>query len=515
MARVRVRPGSRFAFAPVLVALAALGVHGRSILFGFTDLDDRDLIVDDHTFLAQPSSLWRVFGRSYMHVVDASHAYYRPLVTASYVLDARWSGLDPRGYHLTNVALYAVASILVHALLRALALGPGVALAGALLFAVHPALAPAVAWIPGRNDSLLAVFALAAWIAFVRDAARPSAWHKAAHYVFFALALLTKESAVVLPAVCLAHVALAQPEDWKRLCQPRVIGGFAFGWATIVAGRLFVHPPGGSPGLALHEMVANAPLLVTALGKVALPVHLSVLSVASDIPLWPGVVAWVAMGVAVRAVPGVRPRIVALGAAAFVLFLAPVIALSGSLVLDQRLVLPACGALFAAGEIVRAMRLERATLAAAAAAVALTFAALTVAFEGDFRNPRAFARDAVDGSPHSALAHFCLGRSYQAAGDDDRALVEYRAALALGPSEVVHNNIAVIAMARGRWDDAERELAEEVAINPGYGKAYYNLGIVLRHEGRMDEACAAEGRAMERAPEEDSIARERERDCAR
>jgi Flp pilus assembly protein TadD len=221
------------------------------------------------------------------------------------------------------------------------------------------------------------------------------------------------------------------------------------------------------------------------------------------------------MGVAVRAVPGVRPRIVALGAAAFVLFLAPVIALSGSLVLDQRLVLPACGALFAAGEIVRAMRLERATLAAAAAAVALTFAALTVAFEGDFRNPRAFARDAVDGSPHSALAHFCLGRSYQAAGDDDRALVEYRAALALGPSEVVHNNIAVIAMARGRWDDAERELAEEVAINPGYGKAYYNLGIVLRHEGRMDEACAAEGRAMERAPEEDSIARERERDCAR
>jgi len=39
-------------------------VHGRSILFGFTDLDDRDLIVDDHTFLAQPSSLWRVFGRS-------------------------------------------------------------------------------------------------------------------------------------------------------------------------------------------------------------------------------------------------------------------------------------------------------------------------------------------------------------------------------------------------------------------------------------------------------------------
>jgi len=431
------------------------------------------------------------------------------------VLDALSSGVNPHGYHLTNVALYAVAGALAYALFRTLALGRPMAFAGALAFATHPALAPAAAWIPGRNDSLLAVFVLASWIAFARNAERPSWWHKATHCGFFALALFTKESAIVLPLVCVAHVALAQPDAWRRLRRPSALGGFALAWAALVAVRVFAHPapPGAFP--AAGEILAHLPLFVTGLGKVVLPVRLSVLAVPEDVLLWPGVVAWLALGIATWVVPGVRVRVVALGAAAFVIFLVPIVALPGSLVLDQRLLLPACGAILAAGEVVRALDLDAGVLVAAVAAVTMAFAALTVAFEGAYRDSTTFAREAVEGSPHSALAHFCLGRDYQARGDDDRALAEYDAALALGPSEVVHNNIAVIAMSRGLWVEAERELAQEVAFNPEYAKAYYNLGIVLRHEARMDEACAAERRAAERAPDDDVVRREAARDCAR
>jgi len=495
------------------VALAVLVVHGRSVLFGFTDLDDRDLLVDDLAFLSQPSSLWRVFGRSYMHVVDAGHAYYRPVVSASYVLDALRGGVDPRGYHLTNLVFYALAAVLFHELLRTLALGRPVALAVALVFAVHPALASAVAWIPGRNDALLAVFALAAWVAFVRDAARPSMWHKAAHCAFFSLALFTKESAIVLPVVCVAHVVLARPGDWARLRRPGVLGGFAVAWAILVAVRVSAHPPGVG-WMPSREILASLPLFMTGLGTLLLPVHLSVLSVAADVPVWPGAVAWVVMVIAACAVPGVRLRVVGLGAAVFALFLAPVVALSGSLVLDERLVLPACGALVALAETVQALKLDRGVLAASAAAVVLALAAMAVPFEGAFRDPRAFAREAVDGSPHSALAHLCFGRRLQEDGDDDGALREYRASLALGASEVVHNNIAVIAMARGRWEEAEGELGREIAINPGYGRAHYNLGIVLRHEGRTREACGAAQRALELGAGEESVRLERDRDCA-
>src|SRR5580700_8854574 len=53
-----------------LVVLAVALVHARSLAFGFTGLDDRDLVVGDQAFLARPGSLLRVFGRSYLHIVD-------------------------------------------------------------------------------------------------------------------------------------------------------------------------------------------------------------------------------------------------------------------------------------------------------------------------------------------------------------------------------------------------------------------------------------------------------------
>ena len=141
-------------------------------------------------------------------------------------------------------------------------------------------------------------------------------------------------------------------------------------------------------------------------------------------------------------------------------------------------------------------------------------ALVTVAFEGAFRDPALFAHDAVAGSPRSPMAHFCLGQVEQRAGHDDRALVEYRAALALGPAEVVHNDIAVIAMKDGHWPEAEAELRAELALNPGYATAEYNLAVVLRREGRMPEACDAVTRALAGSlAADDGAQRERDRDC--
>lgn len=478
-----------------VVAAAAVAVHGRSVAFGFTGLDDRDLVVDDQPFLAAPSSLWRVFGRAYMHVVDAGHAYWRPLVTWTLALDAQWSGARPLGYHVTNVVLHAVGCVLVWALLRCLQLGPPVALATALAFAVHPSLASAVAWIPGRNDTLLAVFALASWIALLRG-------RTAVHLALFALALLTKETAYALPLVWGAHAALLRVGP-----RGRALALHAIAWVVLLGARILLHPADATLTLA------NASRLVSALGEIVLPVRLSVLADARDVPVWPGVVAAVAVAAAVRFVPGVRTRVVAAGAAAFVLLLLPSVLLPGTLVVDSRLYLPAVGVAIALGEIAGALPFERRTVAAFAGAGVVALAVVTVAFESSFRDRRAFARDAVAGSPHSGMAHFCLGQSAQLDGDDDLALAEYQAALALGPAEVVHNDVAVLHMKHARWPEAEQELRQELGLNPRYARAYYNLGIVLRHEGRLGDACAAERDAVRLGADDAATARERDRDC--
>ncbi|HEX3771187.1 MAG TPA: hypothetical protein VHV30_10000, partial [Polyangiaceae bacterium] len=463
--------GARAKWLAWVAPLAAVAVHARTIGFGFTGLDDQDLVVEDHAFLAAPWSFLKAFGRAYMHVVDPGHAYYRPMVTASYALDARWSGVNPAGYHATNVALYAAVAWLVFALLRAFAMPPLVATGGALLFAVHPALADAVAWIPGRNDALVAAFALAAWLLAMPRGGRESVGRVAGCLAFAVLAALTKETAYALPLVWFAQRLF-------RAATPT---------AVLLAAVAVVTHGTGTGGIGLAAGAAQVPVLFTSLGAIVFPVSPTVLAVRDDLTVWPGVAALAAIVAATFLVPDVRRSVVAFGLAAFALFLAPAMLLPGTLILDCRLVLPAIGVFIALAEIARAAlegaHADARLFAAFTAVTAVVLAAITAGYEGAFRDGRAFAREAVAASPHSPLAHVALGEVYQRDGEDGRALAEYRAALDLAPAEVAHNNIAVLDMRAGRWSEAEGELRAEIAIDPRYAVAYANLARVLRHLG--------------------------------
>jgi tetratricopeptide (TPR) repeat protein len=488
-----------------LVALCAVVVHARTIGFGLVGLDDRDLVVDDAPFLVRPSAFWRAFGRAYMGAVDAGHAYYRPMVTVSLALDARWAGAGFASYHATNVFLHAAASVVVWMLLRRMDVGRAAAWISAVAFAAHPALTSAVAWIPGRNDSLLGLLCVGSWIAFLER--RP-----AVHFLLFAVALLTKETAVALPLVCAVHALIAEP----ALARPTRLAGYGAGWIGLIGARLVAWPPSGNATFAL-EPARWARSLVAAFGEVAFPVRPVAIGVARDIPIAPGAAALLGLALVTLALRGVRRRVVAVGVAAFCLWLLPPVLATGSLVLGQRLYLPAVGAVLAVAELLRAAapHPERQRFLGAFGGTALVvLAAVTLAQQSTFRDRRAFAREAVDSSPRSALAHLCLGQSLQLDGYDDRAVGEYREALDLGAVEIAHNNIAVILMKRARWSEAASELEAEIALNPRYARAHLNLAVVLRHEGHDDEACAQANRASELAGGDTQVEEERTRDCA-
>src|SRR5262245_28428991 len=102
------------------------------------------------------------------HLLTANLGFYRPLVAATFALDYRIWGLDPRGFALTNILLFLADVVLLFLLGRRLSLPPVPALfVGAVWAFNFHGVNMALLWISGRTALLLVLFALAGALAFL------------------------------------------------------------------------------------------------------------------------------------------------------------------------------------------------------------------------------------------------------------------------------------------------------------------------------------------------------------
>jgi protein O-mannosyl-transferase len=183
-----------------LVMVAAAAVYANSLLNGFA-LDDVHIILHNvrvHS-LSDPAAILLT---PYWPQMGTELGLYRPLIILWYALQWAIGGGAPWLFHGVSIALHAATAVLVLLLLERLAT-PSAALAGALVFAVHPLHTEAVANIVGQAELVAAVALLAACLLHVtRDAgvALPRG-RMLALVALFAVALGAKESAVVLPAL--------------------------------------------------------------------------------------------------------------------------------------------------------------------------------------------------------------------------------------------------------------------------------------------------------------------------
>ena len=140
------------------LALAVVAVYGVSTHFSLTELDDSIFIRDFHLYNEDLTNLVTSFHRGLFDAVK--DPYYRPLFMDSMILNY-WladHGQELAKYHIVNLLLHLGSVFLLYGLFRKLAVKELHAFLLCLVFAVHPALSQAVAWIPGRNDLLLAIF---------------------------------------------------------------------------------------------------------------------------------------------------------------------------------------------------------------------------------------------------------------------------------------------------------------------------------------------------------------------
>jgi tetratricopeptide (TPR) repeat protein len=398
------------------------------------------------------------------------------------MLDAQWGGTVPFFYHLDNILLHLLAAALVFYFLAYLTRRRILAGWLSLLFLVHPVLTQAVAWLPGRNDSLLAIFVLAAFLAFWRFAERPKLSSYLAYLGFFIAALLTKENAIVIPVLVIFYFLFIDSRNLLRSDKYLLIlgsGAAAFVW--FLARHLAL---GGEPTnylTASWGILANWPAVVLDIGKLVFPINLSVLPILADSTLVYGIIAAIILAAALFWSRQKRYNYLIFGGLWFFLFLLPSFIRLNALpdFLEHRLYVPLIGFLIIIGEIdwIKNYDFSRWKKQILAVAIILIFAVITCNHSALFSDRLTFWRAAVNSSPHSPLAQRNLGVMYYFQNDFAAALKYDQQAIALNSQEpMVHNNLGVIYLAQKKYSLAEQAFKAELAVNPGYDKALFNLG---------------------------------------
>lgn len=139
---------------------------------------------------------------------------YRPIRTLSYAVNYALGGDDPFGYHLFNLLLHAGNVVLLFILLLLLTGSRVVAGVAGLIYAVHPVQTAAVAYVSGRKDLLAGFFLLLGFILYVlyRGKLSKKGWVLLS-YLAFLLAVLSKEVALVFPALLLL---IDSRQEWEE-----------------------------------------------------------------------------------------------------------------------------------------------------------------------------------------------------------------------------------------------------------------------------------------------------------
>jgi tetratricopeptide (TPR) repeat protein len=484
-----------------LVLLLTFVAYATAIGGGF--------VWDDDYYVTGNQTLRSLDGLRRIWLEPTSIPQYYPLVHTSFWLEYQLWQLNPLGYHLVNVALHALAAILVFLLLRRLSV-PG-ALFAALLFAVHPVHVESVAWITERKNVLSAVFYLLALAAYLRF--RPpereahggdwGAWALA--FLLFVCALLAKTVTCSLPAVLLLILYWKRGRlawrDWLPLL-PFFLIGLAMAATTGFLERVHVGAEGPEFELGLLErsLIAGRALWFY-LGKLVWP-HPLVFNYVRwevDAAQWSQYL-WPLLALAVLAVLWAGRRRLGRAPLVAVLFFA------GTL-------LPALGFVnvyphrysFVADHFQYLASLGVLTLLAAGAArllprglpgQLLRGAVLAILVLLCLRQGRVWANhetlwlDTVEKNPSSWVGFHNLGNLAVRRSDLDAADTYYRKTLELFPEHIpTLNDVGLILVQRGQTADALPYYQRALELDPEVFVTRSNLGLAHLALGEPGKAA--------------------------
>ncbi len=512
------------AIAALVAALALVYAGGLSGPFVF---DDEDGILENSSI----RSLWPL-SVPLSPPGGGKPVAGRPIANLSLAFSYAAAGYDPTAFRLGNLALHAASALLGFGILRralaapgmpaALAAGArGLALAAALLWALHPLTSEVVLYAMQRSEALAACLLLLALYALQRCAGAAGA---AARRGFAALAvaactlgMASKEVMVAAPVLLLLYdrAFLAGGLRAALAARGRLHAAFAASWLVLLA--LALAAPRGASALFFDAdyLRAQVPMQWRYFGLALWPAQLVLdygsLDPARVPPLGAPALALLAL-LALVAWAGWRfPRAGFPGLWWFALVapsssFAAVISEVGA---ERRVYLSLAG-LLAGAVALAGLALAKLQSRAARRALALATLLPLLAVAGlrtreraaDFADPERLWRSSVAFWPENPRAWFNLANQLRASGRLAEAAVAYQTSLGFGETARTASNLGATLASLGRLAEALPVLERGVALDPGDARVHANLGFALTLSGRHAEAARVLARAIALEPAE-------------
>lgn len=480
--------------------------------------------------------LWPIWG---MFHVAGKGFMTRPVTNLTFALDYAVSGPKPLMFHISNVVIHLATSFAYWGVLRRALVLPvfgtrftrhrsTLALAAALLWALHPLNTEAVSYITQRYESLMALFVLLTFYLVIRShtSARPEKWEFLGVLACL-LALGCKEVAVSLPLLVLLFDRCFLAESFQAAWRRR--RNFYFGLLLAWGCFAFIQTHAVPRAFAGFEL--TTPWWRYALNQPAVILHYLRLTVWPH-PMvldyyWPVVIAWRPLIPGLLVIGGllafsfwalVRKPHLAFLPIAFFAILAPTSSVMPilDLAVEHRMYLPLMAVILALvlgvhelwGKVdcwwPRAKSWIRLGMVVAFAMVVSVLGILTYLRNEDYRDPMDLWRSVIEAVPRNPRAHNNYAFNLDAVGLLAQANQEYAKTVELAPGNALFQSNYGLTLAKiGRYQEALEHIRIAVKLAPENSKYLNNLGFVLIMKGSIDNAAICFETALQVNPKDE------------